>query len=94
MRPPLLLLLDRLAGERLLLPALALEARVAAAPQRQFAAVEIEDHVGDVVEKVAVVADDEDRRGAALQIVGEPQHPFEVEVVGRLVEQQEVRLGK
>ena len=50
--------------------------------------------MGDVVEKVAVVADDEDRRGAALQIVGEPQHPFEVEVVGRLVEQQQVRLGK
>ena len=56
---PLLLLLQRLALQRLLLAALALEARVAAGPQRQLAAVEMEDVVGDVVEQVAVVADDE-----------------------------------
>jgi hypothetical protein len=50
--------------------------------------------VGDVVQKIAVVADDEDRRGAALQVVAEPQHAFEVEIVGRLVEKQDVRLGE
>ena len=59
----LLLLLHRLAGERLLLRALALEAGIAAAPQRQLALVEMQDVIDDVVEQVAVVADDEDRRG-------------------------------
>ena len=61
---PLLLLLQRLALKRLLLAALALEAGVAAGPKRELAAVEMQDVVGDVVEQVAVVADDDDRRGA------------------------------
>ena len=30
----------------------------------------------------------------ALQVVGEPQHALEVEIVGRLVEKQDVRLGE
>ena len=64
MGAPLLLLLGRLALKGLLFPALALEARVAAAPQRELGPVEMQDVVGDVVQKVAVVADDEDRRGA------------------------------
>ena len=90
----LLLLLGRLAGKDLLLVALALEARVAAAPQSQLSAVEVEDLLRDVIEQVAVMADDENRRRAALEVVGEPQHAFEVEIVGRLVEQQDVRLGE
>ncbi len=94
MGAPLLLLLDRLARENLALAALALEARVAAAPQGQLAALEVKDLIGDVVEQIAVMADDDDRRGAALQIVGEPQHAFEVEIVGRFVEKQEVGLGE
>ena len=69
MRLTLLLLLDRLADQRLLLAALPLEAGVAAAPQGQFASVEMQDAVGDVVKKIAVVADDQDRRRAILQIV-------------------------
>ena len=69
MGAPLLLLLERLALQRLLLAALALEARVAAAPERELAAVEMQDVVGDVVEQVAVVADDDDRRRAGLEIV-------------------------
>ena len=52
----------------------------------------MEDLLGDVIEQVAVMADDENRRLAGLQIVGEPQHAFEVEIVGRLVEQQKVGL--
>ena len=59
MGAPLLLLLGRLALQRLLLAALALEAGIAAGPQGELAAVEMEDVVGDVVEQVAVVADDE-----------------------------------
>ena len=57
-------------------------------------ALEVEDLIGDVVEQVAVVADDDDRRRAALQILGEPEHPFKVEIVGRFVEQQEVGPGE
>ena len=88
----LLLLLGRLAGKDLLLVALALEARIAAAPQGQLSAVEVEDLLRDVIEQIAVMADDENRRRAGLQIVGEPQHAFEVEIVRRLVEQQDVGL--
>ena len=94
MGAPLFLLLQRLALQNLLFAALALEAGVTAAPQGQFAAVEMQDAVGDVVEKIAVVADDEDRRRAILQIVGEPKHALEVEIVGRLVEQQQVGFGE
>ena len=90
----LLLLPQRLALQRLLLAALALEARVAAAPQREPGAFEMQDVIGDVVEQVAVVADDEDRRRAGLEVVGEPQRALEVEVVGRFVEQQHIGLGK
>ena len=45
-------------------------------------------------EHVAIMADDEDRRGIALQIVDQPERSLEIEVVGRLVEQQEVGLGE
>ena len=91
MRAPLVLLLGGLADQGLLLSPLALKARVAAAPQRKLSPVEVQDVVGDLVEQVAVVADDEDGRSAAPQVVGEPQHSLEVEVVGRLVEKQDVR---
>jgi len=90
----LLLCLDRLALQGLLLVALALETRVSAAPERQFGAVEMEDVVGDIVEEIAIMADDEDRRWAALQIIREPQYALEIEIVGRLVEQQQVGLGE
>src|SRR3984885_7613216 len=40
------------------------------------------------------MADDENRRGAGLETGGRPQHAFEVEIVGRLVEQQQVGLGE
>ena len=76
--------------QRLLLAALALEAGVAAAPQRQFRTLEMQDVVGDVVEQIAVVADDDDRRRIGLEIVDQPQHAFEIEIVGGFVEQQEV----
>ena len=36
--------------------------------------------------------DDQDRAGVALQIFLEPEQRFEVEVIGRLVQQQQVRL--
>ena len=40
------------------------------------------------------MADDDDRVRIAADIVLQPQRAFEVEIVGRLVEQKQVRLGK
>ena len=54
----------------------------------------MQDGVDDIVEQVALVADDDQRSGIALQEVLEPQRRFEVEVVRRLVEKQQVRRGK
>ncbi len=76
---------------RLALGALALERVVAARIERQLAAIEVEDVIDDVVEEIALVADDHDRRGIRLEEILEPQHRFEIEVVRRLVEQQQVR---
>src|SRR6185437_8298997 len=61
---PLLLLFQRLFLQGLLLAALALELGVAAAPQAELAAIEMQDVVGDLVEQIAVMADDDDRRRA------------------------------
>ena len=46
--------------------------------------------LGDRVEELAVVADHDHRAGVALQPGFEPDQRVEVEVVGRLVEQQQV----
>ena len=48
--------------------------------------------VDRAVEQVAVVADDEDGVRIGAQVALEPHRAFEVEVVGRLVEQQDLRL--
>ena len=47
-------------SERLPLAALALELGIAAAIEGQFALVEMQDGVDRIVEKIAVVADDDD----------------------------------
>ena len=46
------------------------------------------------VEQVAVVGDDDRGARIALQVVVEPDRTLDVEVVGRLVEQQQVGLGE
>ena len=51
----------------------------------------MDDAVDDAVEEIAVVRDEQQRAGIAREPVLEPQHGIEVEVVGGLVEQQEVR---
>src|SRR3712207_4015704 len=48
--------------------------------------------VRDAVEKVAVVGDEDDGAGEALELPFEVLHGGYVEVVGRLVEDEEVRL--
>ena len=56
------------------------------------AALDLEDPVGDVVEEVAVVGDDHHRAREVAQRALEPGDALGVEVVGRLVEQQQVGL--
>ena len=70
--------------------ALALEARVIAAPERKLGIIEMQNVVGDGIEQVAVMADDEDRRRIAGEIIDQPERAFEIEIIGRLVEQQQV----
>ena len=65
--------------------------RVVALPGNPAPAVELEDPAGHVVEEVAVVGDGDDRARVVLQEALEPGHRFRVEVVGRLVEQEQVR---
>src|SRR5690606_16944744 len=56
------------------------------------AAVELEDLLGDVVEEVPVVRDGDDGAGVVGEVAFEPQHGLGVEVVGGLVEEQQVGL--
>ena len=77
-----------------LLGKLALELVVAAAPEGQLLLVEMHDRVDRAVEQVAVVRDQQHGMRIFRDIVLQPQRAFEVEIVGRLVEQQQVRLRK
>ena len=82
-----LLALDFQAG------ALLLQVRgVVALVRVQVAAVDFGDPLGHVVEEVPVVGDGEDGAGVAGEVLLEPQHALGVEVVGGLVEEQQVRL--
>ena len=68
--------------------------RVVALVGVRAAAVELEDPLGDVVEEVPVVGDGQDGALVVGEVLLEPQHALGVEVVGRLVEQQQVGLGQ
>src|SRR5262249_15976003 len=95
-----------LAGERALarrfLAALLLEpllllrepGRVIALVGAAAAAIEFEDPAGHVVEEIAVVGDDQDRAGIVAQMALEPTDGLGVEMVGGLVEQEQIRLLK
>ena len=52
------------------------------------------DRVGDPLEEVAVVGDHDERAGPAVEEVLEDVEGLDVEVVGGLVEQQHVGLGR
>ena len=56
------------------------------------AAVELEDPLGDVVQEVPVVGDRDDGTRVLLQVLLEPEDGLGVQVVGGLVEQQQVGL--
>jgi hypothetical protein len=96
---PLQLVLELLLPRRLLLllqgqPLLLLvqPAGVVALPRHALAAIELEDPPGDVVQEVPVVGDADHRPRVILKGALEPGHALGVEVVGRLVEEKEVRL--
>ena len=89
-----LALLVLVGGELLLLLRLALAeiVVVVAAVADQLALADLDDAADELVQELAVVRDQQDRAGVGLQVVLEPQQRLEVEMVGRLVEQQQVRL--
>src|SRR5262249_53912143 len=66
--------------------------RVVALVRNSIAAIQLENPTGNVVEEVAVVRDGDDGAREIVQIALEPRDALGVEVVGRLVEEQHVRL--
>ena len=54
--------------------------------------VELQDPLRHVVQEVAVMRDDDHRAGILLELLLEPVHRLGIEVVGRLVEQEQVGL--
>ncbi|CAB4755840.1 unannotated protein [freshwater metagenome] len=58
------------------------------------AAVELEDPLGDVVEEVAIMGDGDDGAGVLLEMLLEPLDALGIEVVRRLVEEEQVGLAK
>ncbi|MNL31693.1 hypothetical protein D3C87_1534950 [compost metagenome] len=65
---------------------------VIALVEGQFAMLEMHDRIDRLVEKVTVVADEEHCVGIGGQVFLQPQGTFEVEIVGRFVQQQQVGL--
>jgi hypothetical protein len=71
-----------------------LEVVVAAGVEIKLAFVEVHDGIDRIVQELAVVADDQRRVRISLQPRLEPECAFEVEIVGGLVEQQQIGLRK
>ena len=71
----------------------ALEFVITAGVEGQPAALEMEDVTDGAVEQVAVMADEEDGVRVAGEIAFEPECPFEVEIVGRLIEKEQIGFG-
>jgi hypothetical protein len=70
------------------------EGVVAARVHGQPVLIEMDDALGHAVQQIAVVADQEQGLGIAPQIVLEPEARLQIEMVGRLVQQQEIGLGE
>jgi hypothetical protein len=54
----------------------------------------MQDALHGAVQQAPVMADDDDRMGIFRQIAFQPQRPFQIKVVGRLIQQQQVGLRK
>ena len=86
----LLLLSAGLSGKQQRLAPLLFERGVIALVERQPAAFEMEDMGSHGVEQIAVMADHQNIGGIAGEIIDQPERAFEIEVIGRLVEQQQI----
>jgi hypothetical protein len=64
--------------------------RVVSFPGNALAPVELEYPFGDVIEEVAIVGDEHDGAGVFLEVALEPGDAFGVEMVGGLIQEQEV----
>ena len=73
---------------------LAVKAVVAARVEGQLAPFQMNDAVHCLVEQVAVVRNQKHLVRIARHVGFQPQRTFQIEVVGRFVQQQEVRLGE
>ena len=67
---------------------------VAAGVAGEPSLIQVHDPLGHPVQEVAVVADQEQGLGVASQIVLEPEARLEIQMVGRLVQEQQVGLGE
>ena len=85
-----LLVMDRLGGEPLFL--LPQERRVVARPRGQAAAIDLDDARRQPLQECPIVGHEHDRAGVLREKFLEPVDGVEVEMVGRLVEQQQIRL--
>ncbi len=68
--------------------------RIVALPGDAVAAVQLQDPAGDVIEKIAIVGDGHDGAGVFGQEAFQPGHALRVQVIGRFIEQQHVRVGQ
>ena len=82
------LLLLHLLQNGLLLGALLLKIVVAAFVERQLGLIEVENLIDRLVQQIAIMADDQHGMGISFEIIHQPKRAFEIEIVGRLVEQQ------
>ena len=65
---------------------------VAAGPAAQLAAIDVDDARGDLLDEAAVVRDEQNGAGMSSHGVLEPFDRTDVEMIGRLVEQQQLRV--
>jgi hypothetical protein len=63
---------------------------VVALPGDAVTAVQLQNPAGDVVQEIAIVGDGDDRAAVLLQVPFQPGHGLGIQVVGRLVQQQDV----
>ncbi len=91
MRDLALLLRVRGLLQRELLRALALELRIVAGVGPELQPIDMHDRIDDPVQEIAVVRDEDKRPRVAREPVLEPQHGIEIEMVRRLVQEEQIR---
>ncbi len=68
--------------------------RIVALPGDAPAAVQLQNPAGDIVQEIAVVRHGDHRSGVVLEMMFEPGDGFGIEMVGGLVQKQDVRLAQ